>query len=163
MKSILFLICTTVILSCNQNPKTNQAESSGAKSENPSRENFEWLTGNWKRINEKEGKETFENWNKISSTEYSGIGFTLQKGDTISQEKMDLMEKEGKWKLYVKAKGEKTPIAFTMSEFKANEFICVNDSIDFPKKIHYLSEGGKLKAKISNDTMEIPFEFEKMQ
>ena len=45
------------------------------------------------------------------------------------------------------------------SVLKNNEFVCVNDSIDFPKKIKYWTDGEKIKAKISNEEMEIPFEF----
>jgi hypothetical protein len=42
--------------------------------------NFDRLLGKWERLNEEEGKETFENWNKIKEKEYSGIGFTIQNG-----------------------------------------------------------------------------------
>ena len=50
-------------------------------------ENFDWLLGKWKRLNDEVGKETFENWNKISLSKYLGIGFTMQRGDTIKREK----------------------------------------------------------------------------
>ncbi|AZA93795.1 hypothetical protein EG343_04475 [Chryseobacterium nakagawai] len=123
--------------------------------------NFDWLTGKWKRSNEKAGKETFENWNKISPTEYAGIGFTLQKGDTINKETMKLVSSNGKWSLLVKTPKEKQFIEFKMTESKNNEFICINDSLNFPKRIQYSSEGNQLKAIISNDEMKVPFEFEK--
>jgi hypothetical protein len=50
-----------------------------------------------------------------------------------------------------------------MTEFGNDKFICVNDSIDFPKRIQYWLEKDKLKAKISNEKMDISFEFEKVE
>ncbi len=167
MKRTFILLTSILVLSCNQNAKTNQDEKleteSNTKSETKMTENLDWLTGNWKRLNEEAGKETFENWEKISPSEYSGIGFTMQKGDTISQEKMDIIETNGKWTLFVKMPNEKEATTFEMAELKSNEFVCVNDSIDFPKRIRYWLDGEKMKAKISNDEMEIPFEFEKIK
>ncbi|WP_228412782.1 DUF6265 family protein [Chryseobacterium sp. G0162] len=159
--SLLILFAATLVLSCNQNTKTNQSGKSETNSETEHIANFDWLTGKWKRSNEKAGKETFENWNKISPTEYAGIGFTIQKGDTISKENMKLLHSNGKWSLFVKTPKEKQPIEFKMTESKSNEFICINDSLDFPKRIQYGLEGQKLKAIISNNEMKIPFEFEK--
>ncbi len=167
IKRTFILLTSILVLSCNQNTKTNQDENleteSNTKTQTEMTENLDWLTGNWKRLNEEAGKETFENWKKISPSEYSGIGFTMQKGDTISQEKMDIIQTNGKWTLLVKIPNEKEATSFEMTELKNNEFICVNDSIDFPKKIQYWIEGEKMKAKISNDEMEIPFEFEKIK
>jgi len=163
MKKSLFFLITIFVLSCNQNSKTNQTENSQAESKTETTENFDWLTGKWKRLNEEAGKETFENWDKISATEYSGIGFTIQKGDTVSQEKMNIIEKDGKWTLLVKMPNEKEPTKFKNAELKNNEFVFVNDSIDFPKKVKYWIEGEKIKATVSNEKMEIPFEFEKIK
>lgn len=161
-KSILFLI-TTLIISCNQNSKKNLSEKHEIEIESKNAENFDWLNGKWKRLNNEAGKETFENWTKISPKEYSGIGFTMQKEDTVSQEKMNIIEKDGKWILLVKMPNEKEPTKFKNAELKNNEFVFVNDSIDFPKKIKYWIEGEKIKASVSNEKMEIPFEFEKIK
>lgn len=164
MKKLLILSVGMLVLSCNQNTKTN-AES--AVTESPTKtevaENFDWLTGKWKRLNEEAGKETFENWEKTSPSEYLGIGFTMQKNDTVSWEKMQIVESDGKWRLFVKMKEEKESTEFQISELKNNEFVFTNDSIDFPKRIHYRIEGEKMKATISNAEMEIPFEFEKIK
>ncbi|MDR2236112.1 MAG: DUF6265 family protein [Chryseobacterium sp.] len=160
--SLLIVSAALLVLSCNQSAKTNQ-NSPEAQPEKVNTANFDWLAGKWKRSNEQAGKETFENWNKISPTEYSGIGFTLQKGDTINQETMKLVNHNGEWSLLVKTPEEKQPTEFRMTEMKNNEFVCINDSLDFPKRIQYQSEGKKLKAVISNEKMKIPFEFEKSE
>lgn len=164
MKKLLILSVGMLILSCNQNTKTNTGSietESSTKTEVA--ENFDWLTGKWKRLNEEAGKETFENWEKTSPSEYSGIGFTMQKNDTVSWEKMQIVESDGKWKLLVKTKEQKESTEFQISELKNNEFAFTNDSIDFPKRIHYWLKGEKMKAVISNAEMEIPFEFEKIK
>ena len=132
MKSNLSLIVLVLVLSCNQNNKTKELQ----KPETI--ENFDWLTGKWKRLNEEAGKETFENWNKINPNEYSGIGFTIKNGDTINQEKIKLIKSNEKWALLVKTPDDKEPIKFKMLEQKTpTEFTCVNDSIDFPKRVQY--------------------------
>lgn len=163
MKRTIILLTLILVLSCNQNPKANQDKSLETEHNTKTEiaENLDWLIGNWKRLNEEAEKETFENWKKINPGEYSGIGFTMQKGDTISQEKMDIIDINGKWTLYVITPGEKEATAFEMNELKNNEITWINDSIDFPKKIKYWIEGDKMKAVISNEDMEIPFEFEK--
>ncbi len=163
MKIIYILLVSTLVISCKQNKQTNPVENSAIESKTEITENFDWLKGDWKRLNDKEGKETFEYWTKISPTEFSGIGFTMQKGDTISFEEMQLINSSEKWSLFVKTSDENKPIEFQMTESKNNEFVCTNDSWDFPKQIKYWFEDDKLKANVSNEEMEIYFEFEKIK
>ncbi|MEN8192925.1 MAG: hypothetical protein ABFS12_08915 [Bacteroidota bacterium] len=125
-------------------------------------ENFDWLLGNWERINEKEDRETFEIWEKKSNSEYHGMGFTMQNEDTIKQEKIQLVNIDGKWDLIVKVPEETESITFKITELKEDSFICENDSLDFPKMIKYWKDGNKINALVSGDDMEIPFEFERI-
>ena len=149
-------------MSCNQTKKEKQKE--GIKSETmiEKSENFDWLLGKWKRLNEEEGKETFENWNKINDTEYSGIGFTMQNGDTIKQEKIRLTKTSEKWNLTVKVPEESESITFNGISHNETEFTCENNEIDFPNKIKYWKNGNRINAMVSGGEMEIPFEFEKL-
>lgn len=165
MKKILILLFGILVMSCNQTKKKEQGQESAETQieRNNKTENFDWLLGKWKRLNEKEGKETFENWNKISASEYSGIGFTMQNGDTIKREKVSLTKVDNDWNLAVEVLEEPEPTIFKMEKFSETEFTCINDSIDFPNKITYWKEAGKLKAKVSNSEFEIPFEFEKIE
>jgi len=159
MKKILILLIGVLSISCNQSKK----ESSNTKTDEVSvkSENFDWLLGKWERLNEEEGKRTFENWVKVSDAEYSGIGFTMQSGDTIKQEKIRLINASGKWNLTVKVPAENESIMFKMINHSENEFTCENKEIDFPNKIRYWKNGNKINASVSNAEMEIPFEFEK--
>lgn len=161
MKNIgLILLIGILISSCNQNEKqtTNEIETAPI-TQNQVTSNFDWLLGNWKRVNEEDGKETFENWEKINETEYLGFGFTMQNSDTIQQETMQLAKVNGDWSLMVSIPEEEAVI-FKMTEFTESEFICENHKNDFPNRIKYWKNGAKINASISNSEMEIPFEFE---
>ncbi len=166
MKKILILVTIGVFtLSCNQKNKSKM-KSEKAKTEKQIKletQNFDWLIGKWKRNNEEEGKETFENWEKISKTEYSGIGFTMQNGDTIKQEKIKIVKSNEKWNLIVKVPEEAESITFKMAEIESEKFVCTNDSLDFPKRIEYWKNGNKINALVSGGELKIPFEFERLK
>lgn len=121
--------------------------------------NFDWLLGKWKRSNESAGKHTFEIWEKVNDTEYFGVGYTLQDGDTISHEEIKLIKVNNRWDFIVTLPEEKDPIAFKGISQSANHYICENPQNDFPTKIRYWRTGNVLHASISGDEMEIPFEF----
>jgi len=164
MKKILILLTATLIFSCNKNTKTNQTESAATNSHTTEiAENIDWLVGEWKRTNDQPEKETFEIWAKINPNEYSGLDYTMQKEDTIFQEKMTLLKLEGKWLFVVKIPNETETTEFQITELNDKEFTCENEANDFPKTIQYWMEDEKLIAKISNEDMEIPFEFERIK
>ena len=162
MNKTLILLIGFLIISCNQTKKENQKIDVKSITVTEKSENFDWLLGKWKRLNEEEGKETFENWEKIKETEYSGIGFTIQKGDTIKQEKILLTKDNGKWNLTVKAPEELEFTTFIGVSHNENEFTCENHEIDFPNKIKYWKSEHKIKATVSGSGMKISFEFEKL-
>lgn len=152
---ILVLISFTIAMcSSLQNDEKPTMQSS---------ENFDWLLGNWKRTNDKNGKQTFENWKKISADEYSGVGFTLQNNDTISKEEMTLLKANNRWNFLVKVQDEKNFISFEMAEINQDNFECKNDSLDFPNRIKYWKNGNKINALVSGDSMKLYFEFERLQ
>jgi hypothetical protein len=160
MKKILILILGISLISCNQETK-NQEKEPAATIEKT--ENFDWLLGDWKRLNETEGKETYEKWERINENEYVGIGFTMQYGDTIQQEKMNLLRLDQKWNLSVKMPDATEATTFIGTSHNTDEFTCENNKIDFPNKIKYWRNGEKLNASVSNSEMEITFEFEKIK
>lgn len=162
MKKILILLIGILIISCNQTKKENQKTNVKSTTTVEISENFDWLLGKWKRLNEEEGKETFENWKKIRETEYSGIGFTMQNGDTIKQERIRLTKISGKWNLNVKVPEESESITFNGISHNENEFTCENIEIDFPNKIKYWKNGNRINAMVSGGEMKIQFEFVKL-
>lgn len=162
MKKILILLIGILIVSCNQSKKNDIRAQVSHDKEEFTEVDFDWMLGEWKRLNEEEGIETFENWEKISKTEYSGIGFTMQNGDTIKQENIKLIKSGKNWDVTVKVPEEPESITFTGISHKAHEFTVENNEIDFPNTIKYWKDGKKMRASVSNSEMEIPFEFERI-
>jgi hypothetical protein len=163
MKKIITLMIGILILSCDKTTKENRENIEKKQELTGQTENFDWLLGTWIRINEEKGKETFENWVKLNETGYSGIGFTIQNGDTISKEKMRLSKIAKNWNLSVKLSGASDSITFKGVDHNANGFSCENLKNDFPKKIKYWKNGDRIDAEISNPDMKVLFEFEKLK
>lgn len=151
--AIFFLIA--LFFSCNS--RTKEQQSNILTYSVPK---FDWLLGNWNRLNDEDNNRTYEQWEKIDSI-YQGLGYTLNNNDTVHYELMQIKESNGKWNFIVQTKEDNTPTSFEIVEWKEGEFICQNHSNDFPNKIHYWIDGDKLKAEISNKEHSIPFEFEK--
>jgi len=162
MKKIVLLFIGILCMSCNLNKKEQKKTDTKKISLIEKSEDFDWLLGKWKRLNEEKGKETFENWTKIKETKYAGIGFTMQNGDTIKQEKILLIKKHKKWNLVVKVPEEAESITFKGVHYTKNEFTCENNDIDFPNRIRYWKNGNKISATVSGGEMKISFEFEKI-
>lgn len=163
MNKLLILLFGILLISCSQNKKENLRSDEKFVEIVKVSENFDWLLGKWIRLNEEEGMETFENWEKISDTEYSGIGFTMQNGDTLKQERIKLIKSNSSWNLEVKVPEESESIIFNMTSYDMEEFTCENEVIDFPNKIKYWKNGDKINASVSGGEMEIPFEFERLK
>lgn len=154
---------TVALVSCKNNEKQEQQEGLAPQiqAEVKQTANLDWLLGNWKRTNDKEGNSTFEVWEKTQANQYDGIGYTLAQGDTLSKEYMRLIQTNGQWNLVVKTSDAADTVAFKMIELKENAFVCTNETHDFPTHIAYRLDNSKLKAVVSNEEMAIDFDFVK--
>lgn len=159
MRYIFLVAMVLCSLSCQQKNKVNSDEIKLVTNS----ENFDWLLGNWKRNNEKEGKQTFENWVKLNEHTYEGLGFTMKENDTIWKETIRLVKASDSWDFEVKGKGEIKPTIFKVTAIKDLSFICENEENEFPKKIEYSKIENKLIATVSGGDMEIPFEFSRIK
>ncbi|MDT0678073.1 DUF6265 family protein [Autumnicola musiva] len=119
---------------------------------------FDWLSGNWQRTNDEGLNQTFESWKKNSAMEYSGVGYTLNSGDTIFKENLRIVQKNDKWNLEVSGENE-IPVVFPIINFNSHSFTAENKLNEFPKKIFYSFKEGRLTATISAGDTEIPFYF----
>jgi len=136
--------------------KTKVAESDTGLSE----KNLYWILGNWKRANEKDGKETYEFWKRKAPNHFVGLGFTLQGRDTVFKENMRLMPINGTWSLEVTGVNE-TPTLFPITEYVDKSFKCENNKNDYPKNIVYQIKGNQLQAVISGGGPDVSFLFDK--
>ncbi|MFT5149109.1 MAG: hypothetical protein ACI86P_001796 [Flavobacteriales bacterium] len=145
---LILVIFLSAIISCN----------SGSESSVNSDLSIDWIVGDWQRINEVEGKRTYEYWKKEENG-YSGLGYTLRDIDTVFMEAMRIHKIHGEWALEIYGPNE-IPTIFTFSSLIENNFIADCPSNEFPKTISYSFEDGNLIAFISDSTTSIPFEFE---
>lgn len=119
--------------------------------------NFDWLLGNWQRSDDKPGRTTYEQWTKISATEYAGFSFRMEGQDTTWQEAMRLLAIGQEWVL--EASGEGDVVPFTLTEITEKAFVSENPAHDFPQVITYTQRGDSLFAVISGEGVEVPFTF----
>lgn len=171
---LLFLIFT--FIGCTQNDsannntsetnnntptKTDIAKTGTAKLDaNLSEKNLYWILGNWKRVNNEEGKITYEFWKRKGVDHFVGIGFTLQGRDTVFKENMRLMPINGVWSLEVTGVNE-TPTLFPITEHIDKSFKCENKKNEYPKNISYQIKGKQLEAVISGGGPNVTFLFDK--
>jgi len=123
---------------------------------------FDWLLGDWIRTNEDRDKDTYESWERVDAFAYHGFGFTLSKSDTVWQENIMLLKTEEGWTFEVTGKGDSAPTIFKLTDRSKDSFVSQNPEHDFPTQIKYFKSGEALKAIISGDGIEIPFDFERM-
>lgn len=155
-KFLLSLILLTLFFSCKRAGSSITIEDHSSIAS----DNFDWLSGDWERVNEEAGKQTLEQWTKVNSKEYHGFGFTMRNSDTILQEEIKLIYRDSVWNFEVTGTGEDQATIFRIINIESNRFASENPENDFPKVISYYREGNKLNAVISGDGIEIPFEFE---
>jgi hypothetical protein len=157
MKKFLFpALLLFAINACNQ--KTTESAGNYPNK----RENFDWLIGNWKQLNENTKSETFEFWSKISETQYAGHGFVMSGKDTTWQEKMDLSLSDSTWTMTIVTPGNEDMVKFDMTTYSDSTFNVENPKHDFPKLIKYWKTKDKLNASVSGEGKEIPFEFSRL-
>lgn len=155
MKQLLIFL---IFLTCSSCKKTENLILENTES---NKTQFDWLIGNWIRKNDKDSKQTFENWKKKSSTEYLGVSYTLLNKDTIWKENVKLSKSNNTWLFAVTGKEDKEPIIFKLSKVDNSSFVFENNNNEFPKLIQYKNKGNKFSAIVSGNDMTIPFEFEK--
>ena len=115
-----------------------------------------FLVGNWKRLNDKPGSQTFETWN----ADLKGFGYTKKGEETIFSEQMEILKIKDTLHLKVSGVNEKPPY-FKFTNQTDTSFVCVNPQNEFPKKIKYYLDNNQLKAEISSDDFRIDFIFER--
>ena len=155
MKRLTLLLIISIFFSCKKKEDTTVQKVETNKTK------FDWLVGNWVRKNDKDGKQTFERWEKKSNTEFIGISYTLLEKDTVWKEDVRLSKTDTLWQFAVTGKGDTKPTVFKLSKVDEHSFVFENNLNEFPKRIEYTNKGNAFSAVVSGDAMTIPFEFEK--
>ena len=150
------LLVATIILGIN-----GIGNKLSAQQANEDFKKLDWLEGTWIRTNVKPGRSAEEKWQKISPTEWQGLGVTMNGTDTVFVEKLKLVAKDGNIFYVADIVENKEPVYFKLTNITGNSFVCENSKHDFPKMIAYQKEGNKIKATISGNGKSVDYLFEK--
>ena len=143
MRNLILLLSIILLFSCNNN---------SAKSTKPT-----FLIGEWKRLNDKPGSQTYEMWNN----NLIGMGYTITGKKRTFQEILSIVKINDTLHLEVKGVNEK-PTLFKFTNQTDTSFVCENPKNEFPKKITYYKDGKQLKAIVSANDFRIDFVFDRV-
>ena len=158
MKLATYIILLSIIVSCIKD--TSQSNNPSATEDI---NNFDWLLGDWYRVNDEVDSDTFESWKSIEKDIYSGFAYTIQNQDTVWQERMVLKLNEGSGHLEIFDDEEDTSVIFKLTNSTKTSLVVENPTNPFPNKITYKRLGNNLEAYVYGQDMEIPFEFEPLK
>lgn len=102
-------------------------------------EAFRWLEGTWK-MDVGSGL-IVESWKIINDSTLQGKSvFVKASNDTILQESLDLVFRNGAWNYIstVQGQNDNQPVKFKVAYLKGADFICENPQHDFPQRIAYI-------------------------
>lgn len=120
---------------------------------------MEWLLGRWTRTNTSPGKSGFENWTKVSPTEWMGRGISMKGTDTTFVEKLKIVIENKKLYYVADVPENKKLVYFEITLVTSDSFVCENPSHDFPKKIAYRFDGKEIRARVSAGEQGMDFVF----
>lgn len=143
MRKLYFLCAFLLIVSC--------------KKEVNSLKKTTFLIGEWKRLNDKPGSQTYEMWN----TNLIGMGYTMKGKKRSFQEILSIVKIDDTLHLEVKGVNEKATL-FKFTNQTDTSFVCENPKNEFPKKITYFKDGKQLKAMVEADDFRIDFIFDRV-
>lgn len=145
----LFLVFILFIIGCEDEGRKQISNDIGP---------YDYLVGDWIRLNNREGQITYESWTKKGESVLYGIGFTIENSDTVFKETLQL-KKMGKEWFYIVSGVNEEATSFLISEQNENSFVCINELNEFPKKIAYSYNNSLLSVTISADSTQILFQF----
>lgn len=160
LAGIFIALLSILNFSC-ENAARDSSDVHAASTPEQGNADFDWMIGDWTRVNEEANKATFETWTKKEPSHYIGFSYTMQDRDTVWQETVDLVNANGSWSFDVKGKGETQSTKFRLITIDDERFVAENQANEFPKVIEYWKKEHDLHAKISGGDMEVLFVFGK--
>jgi len=100
--------------------------------------------GKWKMNSD--NIEYYEEWKIADEHELTGVGFSIEEGDTVLSEELYLKKFAEQW-AYVAIPVNQTITLFALTEYSESKFIFENKEHDYPQRIIYeFTADGKLNA-----------------
>lgn len=105
-----------------------------------------WIVDSW--VSQNENTTSYEHWEKINDSLYTGGSETIKNGDTVFAEKLKIELIEGSIYYIADVAHNPAPVKFILTEVNDNSAVFENPEHDFPQKITYMNEDGTLHAVI---------------
>lgn len=145
MSKFIRIFCFLLLISCS--------------TQNDQLPNFLALRGEWQRIdNEDDQAISKELWRLMKDGSLSGLGLTIENGDTIFVERLKILQDGVEVYYQADVSHNPEPVKFKWNQQMPN-WQFENPDHDFPKVIKYVLEGDTLKVEIAGDGKKIPFTF----
>ncbi len=127
---------------------TSPSELSSPPLQVNSLDGLEWLIGTWKQ-EESQSRVSYESWKKKSDDLYVGSSWTMQLGDTIWKETLEIKIEDNNAVYYATVPENDGPVGFAMTLQEAQRADFENPMHDFPWKISYWRGSDSLYARIA--------------
>ena len=111
-----------------------------------------WMSGCWEMNNEKRGLVITEMWMKPAGDAMIGVGRTMKAGKLIDFEFLRIVEDANGLAYISRPSANKEDTTFKILRSAAGEIVFENPTHDFPQRIIYKRDGGKMNARIEGTT-----------
>ncbi|WP_258105578.1 DUF6265 family protein [Marinoscillum sp. MHG1-6] len=144
MRSYLLVFVTLLTFSCTEKESLDQ---------------FYWMEGLWLKDDPDSMLYSCESWTKITPFEMSGFGMTLDSGDTIFYEELQIIS--GQSDIYYIADVGDGPVSFKLTQVESDRWVFENPEHDFPQRIVYTKTDSTMTAYTEAAQVSIPFRFKR--
>lgn len=143
LKNSVWASCLGLLISCHS---SNQNTSSNS----PLDQKASWLLGKWEQQNV-DGT-AVEFWQKINDSTYHSFSYFIQQGDTLSSERIQLINRQDTLFFIPTVKGQNNNQAVEFKAITVNEHELIFENLvhDFPQRVRYVRpKNDSLYAEIS--------------
>ncbi|MDH4473068.1 MAG: DUF6265 family protein [Fluviicola sp.] len=149
MKKIVFSFTIIALLAaCADEQSTSESTESTNKPAYEGHKQASWLLGRWE--NNSDQGNLSEVWEKKNDSLYIGTSYFEINGDTVFNESVELIEKDGVLNYIVSiSEGDQGPVPFKLTKSSDTELVFENPKHDFPQMITYTHKGDSVIAIIS--------------
>ena len=109
---------------------------------------LEWMIGTWKQ-EENPQTASYETWRKDSDQHFTGAACTIQNGDTVWKESLEIAIENGKAIYFATVPENDGAVGFTMTGKETERVDFENPEHDFPWKITYWRGADTLYARVA--------------
>lgn len=109
-------------------------------------EKLSWIIDRW--VSNDGESTSYEHWEKVSETQFTGGSETVKNGDTVFTEKLKIELIDGSVYYIADVAHNPAPVKFKLTFLTDSEAVFENPEHDFPQKISYKYIEGNLNASI---------------